>query len=217
MATHLDLQEQEQLDQLKHFWKQYGNAITWLLIVAFGTVAGWNGWQWWQRDQAAKAAAAFDQMEAAATLGAVPMVEAGLKTLQERMGRTAYAQYGGLMAGRLLWERGKSDEARSALSWVIDTTEDDGVRAVARLRLAAMYADDKAWDKALSQLDGRFPEPFRGLVADRRGDILLLQGKKSEARAEYEKALKGLEGSGEYRRLVEAKLTALGGSTAAAS
>jgi hypothetical protein len=29
MATQLDLQEQEQLDALKAFWKQYGNLITW--------------------------------------------------------------------------------------------------------------------------------------------------------------------------------------------
>jgi predicted negative regulator of RcsB-dependent stress response len=53
MAKHLDLEEQEQLDDLKHFWKSYGNLITWTLIVAFGAYAAWNGWQYWQRTQAA--------------------------------------------------------------------------------------------------------------------------------------------------------------------
>ena len=56
MATHLDLEEQEQLDQLKHFWKQYGNLITWVLIAVLAGFAAWNGWNWWQRDQAVKAA-----------------------------------------------------------------------------------------------------------------------------------------------------------------
>ena len=57
MAKHLDLEEQEQLDQLKHFWAKYGNAITWVLIVVMGSFAAWNGWNWWQRNQGAKAAA----------------------------------------------------------------------------------------------------------------------------------------------------------------
>jgi len=45
MSKHLDLEEQEQLDQLKHFWNKYGNVITWLLIVVMGSYAGWNGYQ----------------------------------------------------------------------------------------------------------------------------------------------------------------------------
>ena len=55
MANQLDLEEQEQLDQLKHFWNQYGNLITGLLIVVLGAVAAWNGYHYWQRSQAAQA------------------------------------------------------------------------------------------------------------------------------------------------------------------
>jgi Tetratricopeptide repeat-like domain len=49
------------------------------------------------------------------------------------------------------------------------------------------------------------------LAADRRGDVLALQGKSAEAKAEYVKAYKGLEERSPYRRLVEVKLNALGG------
>ena len=69
MSTPLDLEEQEQLDDLKHFWKQYGNFITWFLIVVMGTYAGWNGYQYWQKQQSAKAAALFDEVERAALSG----------------------------------------------------------------------------------------------------------------------------------------------------
>ena len=69
MATHLDLEEQEQLDQLKHFWKQYGNLVTWLLIAVLAGFAAWNGWNWWQRDQAVKAGAMFDELDRAAQSG----------------------------------------------------------------------------------------------------------------------------------------------------
>jgi predicted negative regulator of RcsB-dependent stress response len=63
MANHLDLEEQEQLDQLKHFWKQYGNLITWGLIAVLSVFAAWNGYQFWQRTQSAQAAAMYDEVE----------------------------------------------------------------------------------------------------------------------------------------------------------
>ena len=74
MATqHLDLEEQEQLDQIKHFWKQYGNLITWLLIAVLAAYAGWNGFQYWQRSQASQASALYggkDMAEVGAAVGA---------------------------------------------------------------------------------------------------------------------------------------------------
>ena len=66
MATPLDLEEQEQLDQIKHFWKTYGNLISWLLIAILGSYAAWNGYQYWERTQATKAAALYDEVERAA-------------------------------------------------------------------------------------------------------------------------------------------------------
>jgi len=72
MARHLDLEEQEQLDDLKHFWKQYGNLISWFLIAVFGSFAAWNGWQYWQRQQAVQASALYDEVERAAAGGVTP-------------------------------------------------------------------------------------------------------------------------------------------------
>jgi len=67
MATqHLDLEEQEQLDQIKAFWRKWGNAITWFLIVILGSYAAYNGWQLWQNRKAQKAAALYDQVTEAA-------------------------------------------------------------------------------------------------------------------------------------------------------
>ncbi len=63
MANHLDLEEQEQLDELKHFWNRYGNLITGAIIVVLGTLAAWNGYQYWQRTQSTQAAALFDEIE----------------------------------------------------------------------------------------------------------------------------------------------------------
>lgn len=217
MAQHLDLEEQEQLDQVKHFWKQYGNLITWLLIVVLAAYAGWNGYNYWQRSQAAQAAAMYDEVERAAQSGDVARVERAFADMKDKFGGTAYAQQAGLLVGKVLYDKGSIDPAKAALTWVAEKSSDDGYQAVARLRLAGVLLDAKAYDDALKQLSGPFPKDFEPLAADRRGDIFAAQGKKTEAVAEYTKAFKGLDDRADYRRLVEVKLSALGVDPLAAS
>ena len=210
MANQLDLEEQEQLDQLKHFWKQYGNLITWALIVAMGAYAAWNGYQYWQRSQASQAAAMFDEVERVSKLGDISKLERAFSDMKDRYASTAYAQQSGLLVAKLYYEAGKVDAAKSALEWVATKAPDDGYRAIARLRLAGILAQAKAFPEALGQLDGAFPSEFLSLVADRKGDIFALQGKAAEAKVEYEKAYRAFDERIEYRRLVELKLNALG-------
>ena len=215
MATHLDLEEQEQLAQLKHFWSRYGNLITWLLIIVFGAFAAWNGWQWWQREQAAKAGALYDEVERAAQAKDAALAVRAFNDLKDRYGGTAYAEQGGLLAAKVAYEQGKTDEARASLSWVADHATEVEYRTIARLRLAALLLDAKQYDAALKQLDDAKAKTFEPLVADRRGDVLLAQGRKDEARSAYQQAWAAMDPSIEYRRLIEAKLTALGAAPAA--
>jgi predicted negative regulator of RcsB-dependent stress response len=217
MAKQLDLQEQEQLDELKAFWKQYGNLITGVLTLALLAFAAWNGWNWYQRDQAKKAGAMFEALEQAAAAGDAARGAQVLKYLQERYPRTAYAQQGGLIAAKLLAEKGQADQARAALTWVADNAPEDEYKTIARLRLAGVLMEAKQYDEALKQLAGATAPDFAALVADRRGDVLLAQGKKDEAKAAYEAAYKGMDEKLDYRRLVDAKLTALGAAPAAAA
>jgi len=210
MAKQLDLEEQEQLDELKHFWNEYGNLISWVLIAVFGAIAGWNGWQYWQRTQAAQAANMYDEVERAALAGDTARVERAFSDMKEKFGRTTYAQQAGLLAAKTFADKGNADGAKAALGWVAEKASDEGYQALARLRLAGILADAKTYDEALKQLAGAFPKEFEGLAADRRGDIYNLQGKKAEAKAEYTKAFKALDEASDYRRLVEVKLSALG-------
>ena len=88
---------------------------------------------------------------------------------------------------------------------------------MARLRLAALLLQAKDYDAALKALDGATAPAFAALAADRRGDVLLAQGKAADARAAYRQAWQQMDPKLEYRQLVEAKLTALGASPAAAA
>lgn len=210
MATALDLQEQEQLDDLKAFWKRWGNLITGLLTVALLVFAGWNGWNWYQRDQGAKAAAMFEALDAAAVAGDADKAGRVFGDLKERFPRTVAAAQGGLLAARVQLDKGQTDNARATLTWLADNAAEDEYRTLAHLRLAGLALDAKQADVALKALDAAKAPAFAGLVADRRGDVLLSQGKKDEAKAAYQAAYKAMDEKIDYRRLVEAKLIALG-------
>jgi len=210
MATHLDLEEQEQLDQLKHFWNTYGTLITWVVLLVAGAFVAWNGWQYFQRNKAAQAAALYDEVERSTQSGDVERIQRVLGDMKERFAGTAYAQQAGLLAAKTLYEKGKVEESRAALGWVAQSAIDPGYQAIAKLRLAAELLDGKSYDEALKQLDGKVPDEFEPLVADRKGDIYMAQGKRSEAQTEYRKAWTGLGASSDYRRLVEIKLNAVG-------
>ncbi len=217
MAHHLDLEEQEQLDQLKHFWNAWGNLISAVLLLVFGSLAAWNGYQYWQKRQAVQATALLDAVDAAATVHDGARLQQALADVQSGYAGTAQAGLAGLMAGKELLAEGKTDEAKAALTWVAEKAADAGHQALARLRLASLLVEQKNYDEALKQLGGNFPPEFDAAVADRKGDIYALQDKKAEAIAAYEKAFKGFEDGLQYRRLVEAKLNALGVQPAQAS
>jgi len=182
MANHLDLEEQEQLDEIKHFWKQYGNAITWLLIIVLGAYAAWNGYQYWQRSQAAQAAAMFDEVDKLSREGDTDKLERAFGEMKDRFASTAYAPQAGLLVAKSLYEAGKVDGAKAALTWVVDKSKDAGYASVGRLRLAGLLMDAKAYDEALKTLDSGVSEEFAALQADRRGDIYLAQDKKLRPR-----------------------------------
>lgn len=210
MANQLDLEEQEQLDRLKAFWKQYGNLITWALIAVLGSFAAWNLYQRWQSSQATQASALFDELDRVVKSGDVGKVDRVFADIKDKFPSTTFAQQGALLAAKAYFEAGKTAQSQAALSWVVENSSDEGYKAIGRLRLSAVLMNDKAYDEALKQLAGSFPPEYSALVADRKGDVFMLQGKKAEARAEFEKAYKAFDERAEYRRLVEVKLNALG-------
>ena len=75
---------------------------------------------------------------------------------------------------------------------------------------AACASDSDAPDEALKVLDAKMPPALAPLAADRRGDVLLAQGQRDAAKAAYQAAYRDMVADAGYRRLIEAKLAALG-------
>ena len=152
MANHLDLEEQEQLDQLKHFWNQYGNLITGLLIVVLGAFAAWNGYQYWQKRTAAQASVMFEEVDKVLRSGDLVLAERVFGDMKERFGSTVYAQQAGLSLAKLAYQGGKSDLAKTTLTWVGDGQADAAYASIAKLRLAGIHIESKAFDLAAKVL-----------------------------------------------------------------
>jgi predicted negative regulator of RcsB-dependent stress response len=210
MASHLDLEEQEQLDQLKAFWKRWGNLITWGLTLVMAAYAGWTGWNWWQREQAIKAAAMYDELGRAVQAADADKAGAVFADLKERFPRTSYAAQAALQAAKVQHDKGEVDKARASLGWAAEHAAEDEYREIARLRLAGLQIDAKQYDEAAKTLDSIQSADFAALRDDRRGDLLLLQGKPALAKAEFQKAYAAMDKTLDYRRLIEAKLATLG-------
>jgi predicted negative regulator of RcsB-dependent stress response len=216
MAQQLDLQEQEQVDALKAFWKQYGNLITWTVTLLLAAFAGYNFWLKREHDLASQASTMYGELQSAATVGDAKRAAQILGDMKAKAPKTTYAQLGALLTAKTQADQGDAVNATANLQWVADNGNDENA-AVAHMRLAGLLADAKKYDDALKQLALVKPASFAPLVSDRRGDIELAQGQKDAAAKAYKTAWDGLPATTQYRILVEAKLTALGAAPAASA
>lgn len=217
-----DLEEQEQLDELKTWWKQYGNLVTWGLLAFAVAAVSWQGWNWYQRNQSAQASSVYMALQQAAGQGDANRVKTLAGDLIGKYPGSAYAAMGALMSARAQVMAGDTKTARAQLSWAADNVDDVGLRDLARLRLAIILLDEKAYDEASTQLAKEPSAPFAARFGELRGDMFAVQGKLAEARAAYETAIKQSETSqktngndraptgSNYRDMLQAKLEHLG-------
>ena len=218
MATY-DLEEQEQLDELKAWWKQYGNLVTSVLLVASLSVAGWQGWNWYQRQQSAQASTILSVLQRAVAERDQQKVKAATGELLEKFSGSTYAPMAAMLAGKSAFEAGDLKTAKVQLGWAVDHSSDE-LQDLARLRLAAVMLDEKAFDEAQKQVAQFNVRNFEPLFVEMRGDILLAQGKRAEAKAAYQQALQkksanATDGNPEarstgFREVVQQKIDTLG-------
>ena len=210
-----DLEEQEQLASFKAWWNQYGNLLSWVLIVALTAYSGWTGWNYYQRTQSTQASQLYEELQKAVTAKDNVKVQRAAGDMQARFKGTAYAQMSALTAAKSAFDASDLTAAKAQLQWVIDHGNAE-YQAIARLRLAGVLLDEKSYDAALAALVGATPAQFIGNVADRKGDILVAQNKIPEARAAYQSALDATDKKNPGHQLIELKLEGLGAVVAPA-
>ncbi len=204
-----DLQEQEQLATFKAWWEKYGNLLLTTATVVLLAIAAFNGWRWYERDQAGQAAGEYDKLATAVEAKDAAKVKEIAGTIIERHARTVYAGLAALQAGKTYYDGGDMNGAKAQLRWVIDKSGRPELAATARVRLAGVLLDEKAYDEALALLDRDVPASHVVQFADRRGDILLAAGKADQARAAYKEAVDKAGPEHPMRAYIQLKLDAL--------
>lgn len=207
-----DLEEQEQIDALKAWWRQHGRLLIVAAVAAIAAAGAVSGWRYYKDSQAAKASQLYATLEKAVRANDVKQVKEVAGQLIDQYGGTAYGPMAALAAAKADFDAGGSTSAARRLEWAAEHGRDEEVRAVARLRLASVRLDEKKYDEALKLLEAKHPESFTGMYADLRGDALLALGKAAEAKAAYKLALEKLPAQSNYRLLVQIKLDGLGGA-----
>lgn len=208
----LDLEEQEQLAELKAWWKQHGNLIVATLLAVAVAFAGWQGWRWYQASQAAQAAGLYESLARAAQQGDAKALRDAAGSLIESYPRTLYAAMGALVAARFHFDRNDLKSAKTQLAWVIERSPSEDFKDVARLRLASVLLDEKAYDEALKVLEAKHAAAYDAQFDALRGDVLVAKGQPAEARTAYQAAVeKAAKDQGAFRESVRMRLEALGG------
>lgn len=214
----LDLEEQENLANLKSFWARYGNFIIAVATVALLAYAGWSAWNWYQRSQAAEAGKLYETLITAIGKNEKDKTYLAADDLQKKFAGTTYAAMGSLVAAKIAFDSNDAAKAQSYLKWTADKASEDSFRAIAQLRLLGLLIDqgtDASMKEADQILKGSPVKGFEPLWIERRGDWYLAQKKTAEARTEYIKAMKLMEKEKAFpedaRGLLKVKIDAVGG------
>lgn len=227
-----DHEEQEQLEELKAWWRTHGNTVLNVLLVAAVIACGNFGWKWWKNKQANEASALYGQLQMAASQHDTKQTRDLSGALVDKYSGTAYASLGALISAKVQADGGDAKNAKAQLTWVAEKGADQGLRDLARLRLAGLLLDDKEYDQALAQLSADPLPSYGARYGELKGDIYVAQGKKNEARTAYQAAIErvdqALKAGGAdaenpgtpieqreaaYRELLKAKLDAQGSAS----
>ncbi len=212
-----DLEEQEQISQIKGWWESYGTVVTAVAVVAALASVGWQGWNWYKGKQGAEASALYAVVQQAAVERNAQKAREATGAIIEKYSGTPYADLAALLSAKVQSEAGDLKNARVPLAWAAEKANDPALRNLARLRLATVLLDEKAYDEALAQLQAPVDADLTARFADLKGDILVAQGKPTEARAAYQAAVDSLSAAvkqeaSALREIAQAKLDAVGGA-----
>jgi predicted negative regulator of RcsB-dependent stress response len=208
--SNLDLQEQEQVEALKAWWKENGKWVIGVLVIGLLSFAGTRYWKNYQSGQAAEAAKLYAEVERQVASNDAKRIGDAADALVSRYGSSAYAPRAQLKAAQASLQARDLVHAKVQLQWVIEHASETGLQDTARLKLASVLLDEKKYDEALKQLDAAHPESFTELYADLKGDVLSAQGKVAEARAAYQQAYDKADAKSTYRNLIQLKMDGLG-------
>ncbi len=190
--------EEEQVERIKELWRSHGIPLLTGAILALAGVFGWNAWTSNQETKAANASAVYQTMLESVLGQEEDDVEARTRAaelaqrLRDEYPGSRYATYAGLMQARLAVEAEDFAAAEGLLKEVVDKADDEGLKEVAKQRLARVLAQQERAEEALALFDSEVSGQLLAGREEIRGDLLLGLGRTDEAREAYQSALRAI-------------------------
>ena len=204
-----DLEEQEQLDEFKAWWKKNGSMSINLVLAVLDAYLAWQGYHYFQNKKSIEASALYQTM-----LTTDPVKVSDIKSqsakLMENYSRTPYAGRAAVYVAKTNFAANDSKSAKSQLDWAIKNATEGAVKAIASLQLADILFEEKNYDEASKALAAIDDKGYAGLKANMQGDVFLAQGKQAEAKKAYATALENLDAQGRLHAYTQQKLESLG-------
>lgn len=202
--------DEEQVEQLKKWWEENGKSI--IAGIALGLIAifGWRGWQDHLVTQGENASDLYEQMAADIRDGKGTDVKAIAEQLKQDYTSTPYSTFSSLLQAREAVDKDDIESAKTHLQWVLDNTDNDEFRHLARLRLSRLLLTEGDKDAALSLIEKGDSGKFTSSYHELRGDILLQQGDSKAAQDAYTQALATQNSIRGNQSIVQMKLDDLG-------
>jgi predicted negative regulator of RcsB-dependent stress response len=204
-----DLEEQEQIDEFKAWWKQYGKMLSTIVVVGVAAYAAYQIWHYMQNKNAVEASTQYQALVITDAKD-IKAIESKSANLISQFAGTPYAARAALFAAKVNYVAKDANTAKSYLEWASKNATETSAAALARIQLANILFEEKKYDEALTVLNAEHDMGFEGLFADLKGDVLVAQGKSAEAKTAYALALTKLDPQGRYRVITQRKLESLG-------
>ena len=205
MAAHLE--EQQELDNFKYFWKTTGR---WLFALLIAAALGYLGYTIYKSHKVSKSQEAaevlakiVDKMQAKASQAEV---NADLTNLQQNYSDSIAAAQATLMAAATEYDARRYDVAEGHLNWVLQNQKAPLVQALAAQRLGIVLLQQKKYDAAIAALNTKVEADFEPLLLEAKGDVYAAQNKTKEAAQSYQQALEKLPTDAIERELLQMKL-----------
>jgi predicted negative regulator of RcsB-dependent stress response len=204
-----DLEEQEQLDEFKAWWKKNGKLATSLVLSLLIAYSAWLGYGYYQNKKATEASTLYQALVVAETSKGKD-VQLQAAKLTADYASTPYAGRAAIISAKASIAANDTKAAKTQLEWAAKNAKESTTKAIASLQLAGILFEEKNYDAALQVLTNDADKGFMGLKEDLKGDIYLAQGKIAEAKKAYETALNELDAQGRMQQYTRQKLEALG-------
>ncbi len=209
--AHFDLHEQEQLTKIKYFWRDWGKYIVGIVVIAMLAYISNVLWVANASSNATKAAVIYNQINDAAKAKDKNTVYTLTDDLKNKYSRVEYTTMASIIAAKVAIDAKDMDKATAYLEWVIKKSKDKGMVAIAMLRLADVYIDQKKFDLAHTTLMKDHDASFDSLFYAKRGDLYVAQGDLTKARDAYKAAIDKAGQDQNMAGSIQMKLDVLGG------